>query len=92
MGSSEQRVFAIRHGESEWSLSGPHTGATDILLTAKGRRRAEQMRPVLGHEAFELVLTSPLQRARETCDLAASATTPSSTRISWSGTTESTKA
>jgi probable phosphoglycerate mutase len=70
MQSSEQRVFAVRHGETEWSLSGQHTGTTDIPLTANGRRLAERIRPVLGKETFELVLTSPLRRARETCDLA----------------------
>ena len=64
------RVFAIRHGETAWSLSGQHTGTTDIPLTAKGRRLAEQMRPVLAREVFARVLTSPLARARETCALA----------------------
>jgi probable phosphoglycerate mutase len=70
MASFEQRVFAIRHGETEWSLSGQHTGTTDLPLTANGRRLAERIRPALGRERFDLVLTSPLQRARETCDLA----------------------
>ena len=63
-------VFAIRHGETAWSLSGQHTGTTDIPLTDNGRRLAEQIRPVLAKEAFTLVLVSPMQRARETCDLA----------------------
>src|SRR5258708_33986387 len=63
-------VFAIRHGETAWSLSGQHTGTTDIPLTDNGRRLAERMRPVLAKEAFAIVLCSPMARARETCELA----------------------
>jgi probable phosphoglycerate mutase len=63
-------VFVIRHGETAWSLSGQHTGVTDIPLTDKGRRLAEELRPMLAKEAFKLVLVSPMQRARETCMLA----------------------
>jgi broad specificity phosphatase PhoE len=63
-------VFAIRHGETAWSRSGQHTGTTDIPLTDNGRRLAKRMRPVLAAEAFALVLCSPMQRARETCELA----------------------
>jgi broad specificity phosphatase PhoE len=63
-------LFAIRHGETAWSLSGQHTGTTNIPLTESGRRLAERMRPVLAKNAFALVLCSPMQRARETCELA----------------------
>jgi broad specificity phosphatase PhoE len=64
------QVLAIRHGETAWSLSGQHTGVTDIPLTDNGRRVAEKLRPVLAKETFALVLVSPLRRAQETCMLA----------------------
>jgi broad specificity phosphatase PhoE len=63
-------LFALRHGETEWSLSGKHTGTTDVPLTDHGRRLAERMRPVLGRNFSGLALCSPMQRARETCELA----------------------
>jgi broad specificity phosphatase PhoE len=63
-------LFPIRHGQTAWSLSGQHTGTTDIPLTDKGRRLAERIRPALAKETFALVLVSPMQRARETCELA----------------------
>jgi broad specificity phosphatase PhoE len=69
-----RRVFAVRHGETAWSLSGQHTGTTDIPLTDNGRRLATRLGPALTKESFALVLTSPLQRARETCELVGLAT------------------
>jgi broad specificity phosphatase PhoE len=59
-------VFAIRHGETAWSISRQHTGVTDIPLTDTGRRLAQGLRPLLARERFDCVLVSPLQRTRET--------------------------
>lgn len=64
------RVYFIRHGETEWSLSGRHTGLTDILLTEHGEDEASALGPRLREIEFSRVLTSPRQRARRTCDLA----------------------
>jgi probable phosphoglycerate mutase len=63
-------VLLIRHGETEWSVSGQHTGVTDIPLTEHGRDEARQLRPLLAGADYALVLSSPLARARATCELA----------------------
>jgi broad specificity phosphatase PhoE len=62
-------VYLIRHGQTAWSLSGQHTGSTDIPLTTNGEDEARALRPWLKPAHFDLVLTSPLQRARRTCEL-----------------------
>ena len=64
------QVVLVRHGETEWSKDGRHTGTTDIPLTEHGRDEARQLRPVLHRWPFALVLSSPLQRALDTCRLA----------------------
>jgi broad specificity phosphatase PhoE len=69
-GTENLQLWLIRHGETEWSLSGAHTSRTDIPLTERGKERAAKIRDYLAHRKFSLVLASPLQRARETCRIA----------------------
>jgi probable phosphoglycerate mutase len=65
-----QEVVLVRHGETEWSKALRHTGRTDIPLTEEGCRQAERVGEALRGRSFVLVLTSPLQRAAESCRLA----------------------
>jgi broad specificity phosphatase PhoE len=63
-------VYLARHGETEWSITGQHTGLTDLPLTARGERNARSLKGRLRGSTFAKVLTSPLQRASRTCELA----------------------
>jgi len=74
MSVSGPRVFLVRHGETEWSVTGQHTGRTDIPLTGEGRRQAKRLGARLARERFAVVLVSPLVRALETARLAGFAT------------------
>jgi broad specificity phosphatase PhoE len=68
--SSDQKVWLVRHGPTEWSESGQHTGNTDVPLTEKGEAAAKALGPVLSRQDFTQVLSSPLSRARRTAELA----------------------
>ncbi len=65
-----QQLWLIRHGETEWSRSGQHTSRTDLPLTAEGEARARLLADGLRGHPFDLVLSSPLRRALDTCRLA----------------------
>ncbi len=69
-GEQPGSLVLLRHGETEWSRSGRHTGRTDIVLTARGERLGARTAELLAGRVFSLVLTSPLQRARRTAQLA----------------------
>src|SRR3954471_1787291 len=64
------QLWLVRHGETEWSRSGKHTGRTDIPLTSKGEQDASALEPRLANHSFAKVICSPLLRARRTCELA----------------------
>jgi broad specificity phosphatase PhoE len=69
-GPAPGEIVLVRHAETEWSRAGRHTGRTDLPLTESGREAARSLARRLLHERFDRVLTSPLLRARETCQLA----------------------
>jgi broad specificity phosphatase PhoE len=64
------QIVLVRHGETEWSRDGKHTGRTDVPLTEGGRRQAQLVGAALANRRFAVVWTSPLSRAAETCRLA----------------------
>ncbi|WP_210504575.1 histidine phosphatase family protein [Nocardioides xinjiangensis] len=68
--SSGPELWIVRHGETEWSRDGRHTSTTDLPLTEAGEQAATSLAPRLAEVAFDLVLTSPRQRARRTAELA----------------------
>lgn len=68
--SKALELWLIRHGETEWSASGKHTSRSDVPLTARGQRSAKAIGQYLAGQEFSLVLTSPRQRAQETCRIA----------------------
>jgi broad specificity phosphatase PhoE len=70
MDNPGQEIVLIRHGATEWSVAGRHTGRTDVPLTDEGREGARLIAAWLHDRDFELVMSSPLQRAADTCKLA----------------------
>lgn len=79
----EGRLVLLRHGETEWSRSGRHTGRTDLPLTPEGAADARSLSVVLQGFAFGLVLSSPLQRARRTAELAGLAPEVDDDLVEW---------
>ncbi len=69
-GEARAELWLIRHGATAWARLGRHTGRTDVPLLPEGEREALDLAPLLGRQPFRAVLTSPLQRARRTCELA----------------------
>jgi broad specificity phosphatase PhoE len=76
-------VVLIRHGETTWSRSGQHTGRTDLPLTERGRRQAEALGAAMAAIPVARILTSPLQRATETCRLAGLTGTEVDDLVEW---------
>jgi broad specificity phosphatase PhoE len=66
----KREFYFVRHGETAWSITGQHTGTTDLALTGRGEDQARTLQARLGGLSFAHVFSSPLQRARRTCELA----------------------
>ena len=81
--SSLPTIHLVRHGETEWSKSGRHTGRTDLPLTPKGEAEARALRARLAETAFDHILTSPLQRAARTAQLAGLTAMPDPDLMEW---------
>ena len=69
MVNGQHRIWLLRHGATEWALSGRHTGKTDVPLLPEGEEEAKALSPILERQSFAAVYSSPLQRARRTCEL-----------------------
>lgn len=72
----KHEIWLIRHGETEWSATGKHTGRTDVPLTERGRHQARALGRRVRSHRFALVLSSPLSRALETCRLSGASADP----------------
>jgi broad specificity phosphatase PhoE len=68
--AAQADVYLVRHGETAWSITGQHTGLTDLALTPRGEEQARALAPRLKELRFDHVLSSPLRRAQRTCELA----------------------
>lgn len=70
MAAAAPQLWLLRHGATAWARAGRHTGRTDLPLLPEGEQEARALRPLLMAQPFRAVLSSPLQRARRTCELA----------------------
>jgi broad specificity phosphatase PhoE len=68
--AAQANVYLVRHGETAWSITGQHTGLTDLALTPRGEEQARALGPRLKELRFDHVFSSPLRRAQRTCELA----------------------
>lgn len=67
--AEHRQLWLLRHGATEWAKNGRHTGSTDLPLLPEGEEEARLLAPVLTSQTFAAVFSSPLQRARRTCEL-----------------------